>query len=870
LAVANLLSPIGLQKDASRSKASTRKVPAWTSLLGLVIFSLVLFWLHRVVGEYRWRDILGSMHAIPRPALVRAVLLAIAGYVTLTLYESLGVGFAGVKLPYRRTAIIAFMAYGIGHTFGTNTLSGGAIRYRTYSVLGLSVQQIATIIAFGTLTFGLGASILLGVSLLTEAALSAAILHLAAWLVRSIGIALLIAAGAYLIFVCLRRQPVRIRGVVLQVPRPRVAALQVAVACMDLLCAAGVLYVLLPAQAQLGFLAFAGIYLIGIAAGVISTVPGGVGVFESVLLLLLTAVPRDRLLGALLAYRVIYYLGPFALALGILGLHELWMHRARMVRVVQLARTWLSAVMPQAIAIAVFGAGAVLLFSGATPGLNHRLALLRDLVPLPVLELSHLLGSAVGVGLLIIANGLYRRLDAAWWLTMWLLGAGVLLSLLKGFDYEEALVLTAVAGLLFSARARFARRASLIEQRFSAPWIAALAVVLGAAAWLVGFAYRHVPYAHDLWWQFAFEAPAPRSLRALLLALILAAAYGLWRLLRPAPPVLVASSDADLMRATLVIQGSDDTTANLALLGDKNLLFNAERTAFIMYQVSGSSWIAMGDPVGPAGACEALAWKFLEQCDVMAATPVFYQVTPENLSLYVDLGLRLTKLGEEARVALPTFALDGPARADLRQMHRRAARDGACFEVVPRGHVEAIMPQLKEISDAWLADKGGGEKGFSLGYFDARYLAHFDCAVVRQGQRIVAFANIWRAGVAAELSVDLMRYGEGAPKGVIDYLLIECMLWGKSQGYQWFNLGMAPLAGLEEHALAPAWHKLGRLVQRYGENFYHFEGLRKFKEKFLPVWRPRYLAAPSGFSMAGALLDVTTLISDGVVGALSK
>jgi phosphatidylglycerol lysyltransferase len=121
-----------------------------------------------------------------------------------------------------------------------------------------------------------------------------------------------------------------------------------------------------------------------------------------------------------------------------------------------------------------------------------------------------------------------------------------------------------------------------------------------------------------------------------------------------------------------------------------------------------------------------------------------------------------------------------------------------------------------------------------------------------------------------EISVDLMRYSDAAPKGVIDFMLIETMLWGKAQKYQWFNLGMAPLSGLEEHALAPTWHKLGRMVQRYGETFYHFEGLRKFKEKFLPVWRPRYLAASGKFGVAGALLDVTSLISGGVTKALKK
>ena len=182
---------------------------------------------------------------------------------------------------------------------------------------------------------------------------------------------------------------------------------------------------------------------------------------------------------------------------------------------------------------------------------------------------------------------------------------------------------------------------------------------------------------------------------------------------------------------------------------------------------------------------------------------------------------------------------------------------------------EAILPELRAVSDAWLAEKNTGEKRFSLGFFDDRYLLYFDCAVVRRGGTIVAFANIWRGG-ANELSVDLMRYYGDAPKGVIDYLLIECMLWGKSQGYHWFNLGMAPLSGLEEHALAPTWHKIGRMVQRYGEMFYPFEGLRKYKEKFLPVWRPRYLGARDGLGMAGALLDVTALISGGVGKVLRK
>jgi phosphatidylglycerol lysyltransferase len=389
------------------------------------------------------------------------------------------------------------------------------------------------------------------------------------------------------------------------------------------------------------------------------------------------------------------------------------------------------------------------------------------------------------------------------------------------------------------------------------------------AAWLVIFAYRHVPYDNQLWWEFAFQASAPRSLRASLLAAVIAAAYGLWRLLRPAPPPRSIPGEADMERVAALIAQGDDTVANLALLGDKNFMFNTERTAFLMYQVSGNSWVVMGDPVGPPEASESLAWEFLEHCDVMAVSPVFYQVKPQNLPLYIDLGLTLSKLGEEARVPLDTFSLDGPPRADLRQAYRRANRDGASFEVIARADLAAHFPQLRAVSDAWLAEKKTAEKRFSLGFFDERYLSYFDCGVVRRGGVIVAFVNLLRGG-ANELSVDLMRYGADAPKGVIDYLLTECMLWGRANGFHWFNLGMAPLSGLEEHALAPTWHKLGRVVQRYGEMFYPFEGLRKYKEKFLPVWRPRYLAAPDGLAMAGALLDVTALISGGVGRVLRK
>jgi phosphatidylglycerol lysyltransferase len=284
----------------------------------------------------------------------------------------------------------------------------------------------------------------------------------------------------------------------------------------------------------------------------------------------------------------------------------------------------------------------------------------------------------------------------------------------------------------------------------------------------------------------------------------------------------------------------------------------------------GRSWVAMGDPVGPAAVREELVWAFREACDRFAARPVFYQVNVENLPMYIDAGLALSKLGEEARVELASFDLDGPRRASLRQSHRRALRDGVSFNVMPAAAVAEHIGALRAVSDDWRAMKSIAEKGFSLGRFDPDYLSNFDCATVSVAGRLVAFANLWRTESRAELSVDLMRHASDAPRGLMDYLLIEIMLWGKQAGFRWFNLGMAPLSGLQEREFSPMWNRTGAFLYRHGEHFYNFEGLRQFKEKFEPQWRPRYLASPGGWTMPRVLVDVTSLIAGGSRNVLMR
>jgi phosphatidylglycerol lysyltransferase len=288
-----------------------------------------------------------------------------------------------------------------------------------------------------------------------------------------------------------------------------------------------------------------------------------------------------------------------------------------------------------------------------------------------------------------------------------------------------------------------------------------------------------------------------------------------------------------------------------------------------MYAVSGRCLVAMGDPIGAPAVRDDLAWRFLGRCRELGACPVFYQVHRDQIPLYLDLGLALLKLGEEARVDLGAFALK-TARKDLRRAHQRALKDGCSFAVLSPEEVVPALPRLRAISDAWLADKGASEKGFSLGFFAEDYLARLPIAVVRSGGGIVAFANIWTTGTREELSFDLMRFAPDAPRGAMDLLLVELMQWGQAQGYRWFNLGMAPMSGFRDRPHAPLWTRAAVQLFRHGEAFYNFRGLREYKEKFAPQWQPRYLACPGGLAMPRVLAQVSILIGGGLRGVLPR
>jgi len=849
----------------------TRLFRALRPFVGLIIFSAVLWVLHHELRAYRLTDVIAAVHKIPPGGLLLALLFTILSYLIMTGYDRLALRYLQHPLAYGRIATASFVGYAFSNNIGLSMIAGASVRFHLYSAWGLSALEISKVVTLCSITFWMGFAALAGIVFLFDPVAVPESLPGPLSSLPLLGAVFLVVVALYLAISLLRRKPLVVRDWTVPVPSISIALSQVGLGMLDWLVAAMVLFVLFPPIQGLTLPGFLGIYLVAQMAGITSQIPGGLGVFETVILLFCSPfIAASDILGTLLVFRGIYYLLPLTVATVLLGTRELFQRKQDAIWISEFFGQWAPLVVPRILTVMTFVAGAILLFSGATPAVETRLAVLKHMLPLPVIEVSHFFGSLIGAGLLILARGLWRRIDAAYFLTGILLGAGVLFSLLKGFDYEEAFVLSALLLGLLPCRRYFYRKASIISHRFSLGWMTALLIVFSCTLWLVIFSFKHVNYSHDLWWHFTLYGDAPRSLRALTGAAVLTVIFVLAKLLTPMAKESSYPTAEEFDLVAAVVGASHRAYANLALMGDKRFLFSQSKNAFIMYGIEGRSWIALGDPIGPPEEWPELAWRFREKSDQYGGWTVFYEVSTDYLPLYLDLGLTLLNLGEEALVDLASFTLEGRKHRDMRHTKNKLEKEGCTFEVISPEEGVALLPDIKGISDAWLTGKNTAEKRFSLGFFTEDYVKRFSLGIVRQEGTIVAFTNILKGAEKEELSIDLMRYHPEAPRDVMEYLFIHLMLYGKEEGYRWFNLGMAPLSGMEDHELAPFWHRAGSFVFRHGEHFYNFQGLRQYKEKFDPLWKPKYLACPGGVALFRVIANLSSLVSGGLRGVILK
>jgi phosphatidylglycerol lysyltransferase len=612
-------------------------------------------------------------------------------------------------------------------------------------------------------------------------------------------------------------------------------------------------------------------YAMGFLFLVVSITPMGIGVVEGVMTLVYTSlgVPSAAAAAVALVYRGLGFWLP-------LGLGFLLLRRSKTFGAEEhtLEETWSVRV----IAVLTALMGCINMLSAVQPALIERLRLLESISPLAVRHGGHLTAALAGFALLILGRGLWRRKRTAWLAAMITLAISTFSHLIKGLDYEEALLALGLMLLMWLNRRHFHARSDPPSMR-QAVWVLATSAIFTLAYGTLGFYLldRHYSVHFNflqalrqtivMFTQFYDPGLQPVTgfgryfADSIYIIGAVTLGYSALLFLRPIlshPP----ATPEERQRVRAIVERYGRTSlAHAALFNDKHYYFAPSGSVIAFVQHRGVA-VALGDPIGPPDALSTAIAGFQQFCAMNDWTPVFYQTMPDTLAIYRQAGFEAVCIGHEAIVKLEHFTLEGGARKQFRTAIHRMERSGYHFAVHPPPLDYKTLAELRAISDEWLTMMHGSEKRFSLGWFDDEYIRSSPIAAVHDPKGLVtAFANVVSEYQANEITIDLMRRRRDVEPGTMDYLFANLLLWAKEQGHASFNLGLSALAGIGEHPDDPAVERAMHFIYQHINQFYNFKGLHEYKEKFQPIWSPRYLIYPGAGSLATAFTAVVAVNS---------
>jgi phosphatidylglycerol lysyltransferase len=478
---------------------------------------------------------------------------------------------------------------------------------------------------------------------------------------------------------------------------------------------------------------------------------------------------------------------------------------------------------------------------------------------------GHLFAAITGFFLIMLAANLSRRKRMAWLLTVALLIVSMLSHLLKGLDYEESILAGALLIQLLVLRDVFTAQSDQpsIAQGFK--------VLIGALLFTLAYGTIGFYLAPERLYRVDFSLPEalvqtlamfftednaglePRTrygrffANSIYIVGALTLSYAMFMLLRP---VLVRGEPAtpeERRRAKEIVEKyGRSSLARLTLLKDKAYYFSPSGRSVVAYVPKGRGAIALGDPIGPEDDRKEAIFGFQQFCQRNDWHPAFYQTLPDDLELYRSLGFRVLQIGEEAIADLKAFTIQGKAGKDWRAALNRMKKLGHEVKFYAPPISDQLLLELKALSDEWLQMTEGSEKQFSLGWFHEEYLQDCEIVVVQTAEgKISAFANVIPEYQLNEITIDLMRRRTEVEQGTMDFLFTSMFQHFKERGYDTFNLGLVALSGVGEKPKSPRLERALHYLYNHLNQFYNFQGLHAFKEKFKPRWEPRYFIYPS-------------------------
>ncbi|MDO5657689.1 MAG: hypothetical protein Q4G36_05145 [Paracoccus sp. (in: a-proteobacteria)] len=493
------------------------------------LFGMGLYALYRLLAPMDAAQVIAQIRTIPWRVTLLAVLTTFCGYLCLAGYDWSALRYIGKSLPGPVVLTGGLMAYAFGNTVGLTAISGGAVRWRIYGGLGLSGYDIAKISAFTSICFGVAGSVIGLIALAIEPSALTGVLPASPATIRAGAALSVVAVMAPLIWLSASGRSLRLGRIRIAMPRLPIIGAQMLISLGDLCFASLTLYLFLPTTGD-SYLSFLPVFAAATLAGVLSHVPGGIGVFETVII---AAMPRgtpvDQVAAALLMFRLTYYLLPFGLALIVLALSEavritkggLPGAAGRALQLLSPVAWALRPLVPMLLSVMILGSGLWMSLATLLPPLGDDLDTAETLFPLAFPGAPALSASALGAGLILLAFGVMWRSRGAFWLAMAALILSAPVAWVVSHDPHRAAGLMLAACILLPFRHSFDRRALLTDRALTPLWLAMIAAVAAGFGLFALIMHLAPPFHGELWWELATDEAAPPELRlGLLISLV--------------------------------------------------------------------------------------------------------------------------------------------------------------------------------------------------------------------------------------------------------------------------------------------------------------------------------------------------------------
>lgn len=492
------------------------------------IFILAIYLLYNKLKSYSISEIRECIQQISWTRIGLSLGLMVINYLILVGYDWLALKAIHKKLPLSRVGLVSFIGQAVSYNFGA-LLGGTTVRYRFYSAWGFKLVEIVRLVIMLAITFWVGALGLCGIIfLISPPDIPEALLNgMPIKDVRVLGLILSSIAFTYLALCFSIRKPVHFFNKEFEFPLPGIAIAQCVVAGIDLIAAAACMYVLLPEEIGIGFFQFLPSYLMAQVAVVITHIPGGVGVFELVILELTHTPEEQTVFAAVLLFRLIYYIIPLLAAAILLAIYE----ARQNTQMLKGTGRWLSVLSHTISSYLVFIAGVIFLVSATLPTDFRHLPELMAYWPKSLLGVGHFISALSGAALLFVSYGLEKRQKSAYRLSIILIGLGILGVLLKGFSWQVAIMGIIIMVAIACAHKRFYRNSSFFQLRTPLYWFVASFLVLGFV-FLLGWFLYHPAWDRAASWGFDRPFNASRTLLAyggIVIFLFIGWMYSVWQ-----------------------------------------------------------------------------------------------------------------------------------------------------------------------------------------------------------------------------------------------------------------------------------------------------------------------------------------------------